>query len=254
MRLLLINPNTSASITERVLEVARAHAGPDLELTGVTGRFGARYIASRSAAAIAGHAALDAWAEADPAHDVVVLACFGDPGLDALRELSPKPVVGMAEASMHAACLLGRRFAIVTGGERWVPMLEEFAASRGLAERLAAVIAVPQTGAAIAENPDAAFDALSASCNAAVREHGAECVILGGAGLAGIAARIAGRVAVPLVDCVVAAVTEARVVVELRTRKPVTGGYAPPAPVPSIGLSAKLEKKLAAEVAHDGGR
>ncbi|MBV8168009.1 MAG: Asp/Glu racemase, partial [Alphaproteobacteria bacterium] len=101
-RILLINPNTTAAITDKVVAAARALA-PDVTFTAVTGRFGARYVASRAAYAIAGHAALDAWANAGDDHDAVILACFGDPGLNALRELSPKPVVGMADAALHAA-------------------------------------------------------------------------------------------------------------------------------------------------------
>ena len=244
MRLLLINPNTTAAITEKVVQVARSGAVPGVEIVGVTGRFGARYIASRSAYAIAGHAALDAWAAYGEAHDAVVIACFGDPGLDGLRELSPKPVVGMAEASIHAACLLGRRFAIVTGGERWVAMLEEFVAARGLADRLAGVLAVPQTGAAIAENPDAALQGLADCCNEAVTNRGADVVILGGAGLAGLAALLRERVGVPLVDCVLAAVGEAQALAALDTAKAASGSFAPPAPVDSIGLASPLAARL----------
>src|SRR5260370_20994634 len=83
-RILLINPNTTSAITDKVVAAARALA-PDVTFTGVTGRFGARYVASRAGYAIAGHAALDAWANARDAHDAVILACFGDPGLDRLR-------------------------------------------------------------------------------------------------------------------------------------------------------------------------
>src|SRR5215471_20167550 len=85
----------------------------------VTGEFGARYISTRAAAAIAAHAALDALAEHVTGFDAVYLACFGDPGLAALKEVSPVPVVGMAEASVRTACGLGGRFAIVTGGTAW---------------------------------------------------------------------------------------------------------------------------------------
>src|SRR5258708_14508790 len=80
-------------------------------------------MASRAAAAIAGHAALDALAEHVLDCDVVYLACFGDPGLAALKEVAPVPVVGMAEAAVEAACRLSRRFAIVTGGAPLPPML-----------------------------------------------------------------------------------------------------------------------------------
>ena len=84
--ILLINPNTTASMTELVLRTARGFARPDTRLRAVTGAFGARYVASRAAYAVAGHAALDALANDRGTKDAVVLACFGDPGLFALRE------------------------------------------------------------------------------------------------------------------------------------------------------------------------
>lgn len=85
MRILMINPNTSAGITEILAARMREIAGPDVTILPVTGRFGARYIASRAAATIAGHAALDALAEHVADCGVVYLACFGDPGLAALK-------------------------------------------------------------------------------------------------------------------------------------------------------------------------
>ncbi|HYX03258.1 MAG TPA: aspartate/glutamate racemase family protein, partial [Reyranella sp.] len=119
--ILLINPNTTPSITDLVLKTARSCASEGTTLRAVTGAFGPRYIASRVGYAIAGHAAVDAFANDQGHKDAVVLACFGDPGLDALREIANVPVVGMADASILQACALGRRFSIVTGGERWKP-------------------------------------------------------------------------------------------------------------------------------------
>src|SRR5262249_59780782 len=156
MRLLFINPNTSADLTEQGARVARKVARPETEIVPATGRFGARYIATRAAAAIAGHAALDVFAREGRGSDVVLLACFGDPGLFALRELAPVPVVGMAEASCHLASTLGRKFSIVTGGHRWGPMLEEFVTVIGLSANLAAGRTVPPPRGAIAANPHAA--------------------------------------------------------------------------------------------------
>src|ERR1700730_257101 len=95
----MINPNTSAAVTDLVASHVRAIAGDRATIVPVTGRFGARYIASRAAAAVAGHAALDALAEHVASCDAVYLACFGDPGLAALKEVSPGPVIRMAEAS-----------------------------------------------------------------------------------------------------------------------------------------------------------
>ena len=110
MRILLINPNTTESVTALVADQAGAIAGDAATFVPVTGRFGARYISTRAAAAIAAHAALDVLAEHVAGCDAVYLACFGDPGLAALREISPVPVIGMAEASCLEACKRGRRF------------------------------------------------------------------------------------------------------------------------------------------------
>ena len=120
-----------------MLKTARRFAVEGHHLRAVTGAFGPRYIASRVGYAIAGHAAVDAFANDRGRKDAVVLACFGDPGLAALKEIAKVPVVGMADASILQACAMGNRFSIVTGGERWKSMLEEFVASHGLASRLA---------------------------------------------------------------------------------------------------------------------
>src|SRR5262249_51420692 len=196
--ILLINPNTTPSITDLVLTTARSCASEGTTLRAVTGAFGPRYIASRVGYAIAGHAAVDAFANDQEHKDAVVLACFGDPGLDALREIAAVPVGGMADASILQPCALGRRFSIVTGGERWKPMLEEFVARRGLAQRLASVRTVAPTGADIARDPDAALGVLAEGCTACAVEDGADVVILGGAGLAGRGRRVASRGGGPL--------------------------------------------------------
>jgi allantoin racemase len=244
MRILLINPNTMRSMTDLVLETARGFASPGVELTGATGRFGARYITTRAASAIAAHAALDAYAEHGADCDAVILACFGDPGLGGLKELATQPVVGMAEAACLAAASLDRKFAIVTGGERWGPMLEEFVAAMGLADKLACVRTIAPTGADIARDPEGSLKMLSDACNACVTDHGAGSVILGGAGLAGLAARIRDRVPVPLIDGVAAAVKAAETLAALKPAKPASGSYAPTTPVETVGLSAALTRAI----------
>jgi Asp/Glu/hydantoin racemase len=242
MRLMLINPNTTKAITTKVVAEAQRIAGAGIDIIPVTGQFGARYIASRAAYAVAAHAALDAYSGCGEPHDAVMLGCFGDPGLDALREISPRPVIGMADASIASAAERGASFSIVTGGERWVAMLEEFVASRGHGSRLASVRAVSQTGGAIAADPDAALEALAQACQAAADRDGAEAVILGGAGLAGLTARIKDKVSVPLIDCVEAMVTAA--VAAARGSKTSAGPAAMTPGVESVGLSAALARHL----------
>ncbi|MFY7781770.1 MAG: aspartate/glutamate racemase family protein, partial [Tagaea sp.] len=183
MRILLLNPNASPSITDLVAREAAKLARPGTELVPVTGAFGGRYIASRATFAVAGHAALDAWARHADGIDGVLLACFGDPGLAAIKELSPVPVVGLVEASLAAT--VGRRFSIVTGGALWEAMLRESVTLAGAAGALASIRTVAPTGADIARDPEGSLDLLARACAACATEDGAETVILGGAGLAG---------------------------------------------------------------------
>jgi len=243
MRLLLINPNTSASITDLVARRAREVAPAGTEFDVVTARFGPRYIGSRAGSAIAAHAALDAFASAyRPEHAGVLLACFGDPGLDALDEMAPVPVTGMAAASMRMAVRRASRVGMLTGGERWVPMLKEFVAGLGLGGNLVCVRAVAATGAQIAADPESAFGELAAQANAAAETDGAEIVILGGAGLAGLVPALQPRVRVPLLDSLECAVGH---IVEL-ARAPKIGHHRPAA-VGSIGLEPALARLM------DGG-
>jgi allantoin racemase len=239
MRLLVINPNTSVWVTEILAARTREIAGAGATIVPATARFGYPYIASRAAAAIAGHAALDALAEHVSDCDVVFLACFGDPGLAALREVSPAPVVGMAEASVRAACSLGPRFAIVTGGPAWKPMLKELVILVGLSHRLAAIRTIDEAGDAIAHNPASALNRLVEACNACVNESQADSVILGGAGLCGLAAAVQRKVPVPVI-CSVEAGARAALATEDRD-----GGARTMMPrLSTVGLSPALAKLL----------
>ncbi len=245
LRILLINPNTMPAMTDLVVRVVTPHLPPEALLVPVTGRFGAQYIASRTAAAIAGHAALDAFAEHGEGCDAVYLACFGDPGLFALKELAGVPVVGMAEASCKAAAAEAGRFSIVTGGERWGPMLHEFVATLGLRDSLAAVETVAPNGAAIAADPDGSIALLADACRRTAGRDGAQAVILGGAGLAGLAARVQPLVDVRVICSVEAGAKAVLAALRQPPSKPATGDLALPPPVGSTGLSARLAALLA---------
>lgn len=239
-RILLINPNTTASITDRMIAYLRSVMAEPADFVGVTGRFGARYISSRSAVAIASHAALDAMASHVAGCDAVYLACFGDPGLLALKELSPAPVIGMAEAACLEAAQGHRRFSIVTGGSAWQEMLTEFVQGIGLSSQLASIRAVPLTGDRIAADPAAAIPALAAACNDCVAADGADVVILGGAAMAGLAAPLQPLVPVPIICSVLAGAQAAH-----RQASAVARAAGQTAGVESVGLSPELARRLA---------
>ncbi|MEJ8812132.1 aspartate/glutamate racemase family protein [Variovorax ureilyticus] len=203
-RLLVINPNTSASVSELLQRRVSAAVGGAHEVRTVTARFGAPYISSEAGYAVAQHATLDAWAAAHAngeRPDAVLIGCFGDPGLFALREGAGVAVGGLAEASFLAGSRRGR-FAVVTGGEAWRPMLERLAWSLGHSASLAGIHTVAPTGAQLAADPDGARSLLAQACRDAAQRFGVQAVVLGGAGLAGMAAEIGDAVPVPLIDSV----------------------------------------------------
>jgi len=203
-RLLLINPNTSQGVTEKLAHYVRAALGETMTVDAVTATIGAAYIDSEASYAVATHATLEAYTDAPGAPpDAVLVGCFGDPGVFAVREVSGVPVIGLAEAAFIEGAAKGR-FAIVTGGTRWAPILERFADSIGYERSLACIHTVASSGARLAADPGGAKRLLTQACEQAVRESGADCVILGGAGLAGMAADIAPQISVPVIDSVLA--------------------------------------------------
>jgi Asp/Glu/hydantoin racemase len=202
MNYLLINPNTNGLTTQRLQEVLLPKLPANVSLTLTTAAFGASYIACEASHAVAAHACIQAWAEHTQVNkeplDGVLIGCFGDPGLFALREMSGCPVTGLAESSFIQAAALGP-FSIVTGGERWKPMLHRLANSLGFHNELRQIETVAPSGAELQANPQMAIECLKTACqNASL--NGVKSIILGGAGLAGYAAQIQTMVDLPIID------------------------------------------------------
>ena len=211
MRVLVLNANTNKAMTDHALAHARRLA-PEIEFTGATGRFGSAHIGTRATYAIASHAAIDCFAAETTKYDAIILACFGDPGLGALQDLADVPVFGLAECASRAAAAYKQPFSIVTGGQRWVALLTEYLAGLGLTEHLASIRTVSVTGSQILADPDRSLDALAMACRVAKENDGASRVILGGAGLIGLAEKVAARAEGSVLDCLVPAVAAVRAV------------------------------------------
>jgi allantoin racemase len=210
-QLLIINPNTSGSVSSLLQEYGQKAAGSEVSVQVVTARFGHPYISNEVSYAVAAHATLDAWTatrESDGSTPhAVLIGCFGDPGLLALRETCAVPVTGLAEAAFAEAAHYGR-FAIVTGGVRWKPILERLAHALGHGTALAGIVTVAPTGAQLAQDRVAAVAMLTLACNQAVNDFNVQAVILGGAGLAGMAEMVQAEVSVPVIDSVLAGVRQ----------------------------------------------
>ena len=244
MKILLINPNISESVTALIEAEARRAASPGTTLTAVTATFGVAYIETRFEALVGGYAAACLAGEHAAGHDAVIVAAFGDPGLPALREAVPVPVVGMTESALATACLLGARFSIVAISRRIVGWYRVTVHACGLSDRLAGfrfIDAPLSDPGRVQADHEAALERL---CRQAVDEDGADVVILAGAPLAGLARGIRDRIPVPLVDGVSSAVRHAESMSALRGPAPRAGSFAPPPVKPNRGLPPAIERLL----------
>lgn len=246
MRILLLNPNMTEAVTERLAAAAREVASPGTTILPSTAPRGFPYISNRAEAQIAGAIALETLAERAGEYDAAIIAAFGDPGLFGARELFDVPIIGMSEAAMLTACMLGKRFGVVSFTTRMAAWYEECVESHGLMGRCAGVFCLSEPFVSVTDVAAQKQDALVSLAGEAVRR-GADVVILAGAPLAGLAKSVAPLIPVPVVDQIQAALRQAETLVALAPRKASEGGFRRPPPKDSSGLSPAL----AARIAHE---
>jgi allantoin racemase len=224
MKILIVNGNTTEAVTQTVAKVARL-AVPGAEISGITASFGADLIASRADVAIAEHATLAALARSYLGFDAALIAVSMDTGLRAARQTLPIPVIGMTEAALHMACFLGSRFGLVTFDFRCTALYRELVEANGLIGRLAEIEVIDSSFADVYGNTRA-FENKIADAATVLISRGAEVIILCGAAVAGVAARVESRVPVPILDGIVCGVLQAEALGRLKARKPSAGSYA----------------------------
>ncbi|MFN8077115.1 MAG: aspartate/glutamate racemase family protein [Kineosporiaceae bacterium] len=237
MIITLINPNTTASMTATAAEAARAVVAPGTVVRAVTSPTGPVSIESHYDEALAVPGLMQAVAEGEASgSDAYVVACFGDPGLDAARELATGPVIGIAEAAYHAASFVGRGFSVVTTLGRTIGRARDLAVHYGFAERCRGIRAVEIPVLALETDPDARAR-ITDECRRALAEDGSDAIVLGCAGMADLCAWISDAVQAPVIDGVAAATVFAESLVRLGLRtSTATGEFAAPPPKPYTGL------------------
>jgi allantoin racemase len=211
MRLLVVNPNTSTTMTSTILSAARA-TDPGLHVDALCPERGPASVEGRVDEIISAYWALDTVLPVVNEYDGVIVACYSNhPLIGALRELLDQPVLGILEASILQALPLGDRFSIVTTSLRWQPLLEEAVHALGLERRCASVRTTGLSVHEVDTLPDDDVRAhLRRAALAAVEEDGAEVICLGCAGMAGFEAAVAQATGVPVIDGVQAAVWQVR--------------------------------------------
>ncbi|MEO8935927.1 MAG: aspartate/glutamate racemase family protein [Burkholderiaceae bacterium] len=244
MRILLINPNTSQSVSDLIGAEARRAASATTQIEVMTAPFGVAYIETRFEALIGAYAAANLAAEHESNFDALVIAAFGDPGIAGIREAVDIPVVGLTEGALMSACLLGGRFSIIAISRRITAWYRECVQVNGLIDRLASIRCLDQPLRDIGTVQGDHESRLLELSFRAVEEDGADVIVLAGAPLAGLARSIRKDLPVPLVDGVSSAVRHAETLIALAPGRASRGSYAPPPIKPNQGLSPAVQALL----------
>lgn len=244
MRILVLNPNTTQDVTDLLVAAGRTVASPQTVLKPLTATRGVPYISTRAEAQIGGAAAMEMLADHHAGADAAIIAAFGDPGLFGARELFDIPIIGMSEAAMLTACMLGRRFAIVTFAAALRGWYRDCVELHGMEHRCTGIHALDQSFASISHVQNEMEDQLVALANRAVVTDDADVIILGGAPLSGLAERARTRIPVPLIDPIAAAVKQAEALIALAPGKAKAGSFRRPAAKKTQGLHGTLAARL----------
>ncbi len=243
MRLLLANPNTTQAVTDAMAVAARAVAGGGTEIMAVTAKFGARVMATRTEAAIGEHASLSLLAQESDGCDAAIIGASLDSALRAAREMLAMPVLGLTESSLHVACMTGARYGAIATSPRSAITLREMAEGYGLASRCAGIASLGVSAEEILTDP-AGREAAIVAAAADLIEDGADVIVLNGAVMAGMPARVQARIAVPVLEGVSCAVLLAEGLVRLRLPKARAGSYAALPLREQIGLDPALAARF----------
>jgi allantoin racemase len=229
MKILVMNPNSTESMTAKIVESARRVASAGTEIIAATGQDAPASIQGHfdEAMSVPGLLARLQQAEAEGV-DGVVVACFDDPGIGACREVFSGPVIGICEAAVKAASMLSTSFSVVTTLPRSVPVIEHLIHGYGLSHRCRRVRSAEIPVLALEEEGSGAREKVRDEILRAVREDRAEAVVLGCAGMADLTDWLTQETGVPVIDGVTVAtrLVEALVGCGLKTSK--VGAYAAP--------------------------
>lgn len=216
MKIFVINPNTSVIMTDHMREELVRIKRPDTELTVVCPDKGPDTIESAYDEAFAIPPTLDLVKKANQeGYDAVILACFSDPGLEAAKEISQIPVIGIEESSLHMAAMLGAKFSVMTPRKQRIASKREHVHMRGLEHFLASVRSLDLSVAETDADPEKTKRRVFEVAKKAVEEDGAEVIILGCAGMAGYAPEIEKKLNVKVVDPSAVALKVAEAMVDL---------------------------------------
>ena len=234
-RITVINPNTAPELTATIVSAAGAAAAPGVVVTGVNPAVGVPSVESHAEEAIAAVGILELIRTTQHQTDAYVIACFGDTGVAAAREVATCPVVGMTEAALQTAALVAHRFVVITLPPRTIAHSERVIAHLGIGHRCS-VRAVDVEVAELIGGSTHLLDAFARTARAAMDTEYAEAVVLGCAGLADLVEPLTAALGVPVIDGVAAGVNIAAGLVAMGLNSSRANTFAAVPALPAYGL------------------
>lgn len=228
MRILVVNVNTTQSMTQTMVQAAQQIAAPGTEIVGITPKFGAASVESNFESYLAAIGVMDSVLSYKGSYDAVIQSGYGEYGREGLQELLDVPVLDITEAGAHTAMMLGRTFAVVTTLDRAIPQIEDRLRTAGLLDRCAVIRSANIGVLELETDPDAARLAIHEQAAMAVADDRAEVIVLGCGGMAGLRETIAAGTGAPVVDGLVTAVKFAESLVQLNLATSKIRTYASP--------------------------
>ncbi len=222
MNILVVNPNSTESMTQKIIDSARQVASAGVTITGATGKGAPASIEGHYDEAMSVPALLSCVQRAeDEGIDGIVVACFDDPGIGACREIATGPVLGICEAAVKAASMLATSFTVVTTLPRSVPVIEHLVHGYGLSHQCRKVRSAAIPVLALEEPGSNAREKVRDEILRAIEEDHCEAVVLGCAGMADLTAWLSEETGIPVIDGVSVAtrMIEALVGCGLKTSK-----------------------------------
>ena len=226
-KIVVINPNTTASMTDRIRLVSESVISDDFCLTVVNPSSGPASIEGYYDEAMSLAGLLDLVKQH---HDAAgfVIACFDDTGLDAARCLTASPVVGIGEAAYHMASMISNKFGVVTTLSRSIPALEHNLVRYGLAARCSGVRASDIPVLDVEASNGTVFERINAEVEQAIKTDKAEAIVLGCAGMAELGATLHDLHNIPVLDGISCAIKQVEAMIYLNLKNSNIGGYAKP--------------------------
>jgi len=240
MRIKVINPNTTTGMTQKIGVAAQAVAAPGTEIVVCNPAMGPASIEGHYDEAMSVPGILDEVHKGEAqGTDGYVIACFGDPGLLAAREVARGPVVGIAEAAMHAASFVATGFSIVTTLARTCVIARHLVEAYGMARFCRNIRATELPVLDLEDTSNSASEVILRECRRALAEDGSGAIVLGCAGMADLAADLESVLNVPVIEGVGAAVKFAEALIGLGLRTSKVGDLAYPIPKTYTGALAR---------------